>query len=237
MNSGLKYRHEHKYYINFHQYLILRQRLKHLMKIDQNAGSAGEYHIRSLYFDDINNKALDEKLAGIRDRVKYRIRIYNFEDTVIHLEKKIKYKDFIAKEKEKIPKQMVKSLLAGNYEALNNPQKPLLYEVYYGMKNKLLRPRVIVDYLREPYVAQTGNVRITFDKNLKTGLHAVDIFNKQLQTVHAIDENFIIIEVKYDEYIPEYVKIALQIEGLRRQSISKYVLCRKYTKANSWEDQ
>lgn len=188
MNSGLKYRHELKYCINFHQYLNLRQRLKQLMKLDQNAGVAGEYHIRSLYFDDINNKALDEKLAGIRDRAKYRIRIYNTDDTVIHLEKKIKYGDYIAKVKEKISREMVESLLSGNYEVFNNPEKPLLAEVYYRMKNKLLRPKVIVDYLREPYVAQTGNVRITFDKNLKTGLHAVEIFNKELPTVYAIDE-------------------------------------------------
>lgn len=237
MHPRLKYRHELKYYINFHQYLIIRQRLKHLMKLDKNTGPTGEYHIRSLYLDDINNKALYEKLAGIRDRAKYRIRIYNLEDKVIHLEKKIKYKDLIAKKKERISRELVESILAGNYEALNDPEKPLLYEINYNMKNKLLRPKVIVDYTREPYVARTGNVRITFDKNLKTGLHAVDIFSRELQTVRVIDDNFVIIEVKYDEYIPEYVKIALQINGLYRQAISKYVLCRKYTKANSWEDQ
>lgn len=88
MNNKLNYRNELKFYINFHQYFIIRQRLKDLMEQDKHVGPTGEYHIRSLYFDDINNKALHEKLGGVRDRVKYRIRIYNGQDHVIHFEKK-----------------------------------------------------------------------------------------------------------------------------------------------------
>ncbi|MNI43183.1 VTC domain protein [compost metagenome] len=236
MNKQLKYRHELKYFVNQHQFYTIRQRLKSLMKQDDHVGSTGEYHIRSLYFDDVNNKALHEKLGGIKDRVKYRIRVYNVQDKVIHFEKKIKHLDYIAKVKEPITRAMYEAIAAGDYEVMNVPDKPLLMEIYNEMKHNLLRPKVIVDYVREPYVCHNGNVRITFDKELRTGLHSVDLFNKDLDPVRALDQNLIILEVKYDEYIPEYVKMALQLEGLNRQSASKYVICRKYLKLNSWED-
>lgn len=237
MQKKLQYRQELKFYMNTHQYVIIRQRLKSLMQHDKHAGSLGQYHIRSLYFDDINNKALHDKLGGVRNRVKWRIRIYNLQDHFIQLEKKIKKDNCIAKVKEEISKDMLDSLLNGDIEVLNIPGKPLLFEMYLEMKHRLLRPKVIVDYEREAYVAWTGNVRITFDKDLKTGLNATDILNQELAVIQALDENFIILEVKYDEYIPEYIKAALQLEGLKRQSASKYVICRKFIKSNIWEDQ
>ncbi|MBD2872689.1 polyphosphate polymerase domain-containing protein [Paenibacillus arenilitoris] len=236
MNNKLKYRNELKFFVNHHQYYVIRQRLKGLMKPDKHAGPTGEYHIRSLYFDDIDNKALHEKLGGIRDRVKYRIRIYNGCDGVIHFEKKIKFKDYIAKVKEPLTRAMYDELLTGRYEVLKEPDRPLLHEIHDEMKHNLLRPKVIVDYVREPYVCERGNVRITFDKELRTGLHAVDIFDRSLSTVRAIDNGLIILEVKFDEYIPAYIRTALQLEGLNRQSASKYVICRKYLKLNAWED-
>ncbi|MGO4375640.1 VTC domain-containing protein, partial [Paenibacillus sp. MCAF20] len=144
--------------------------------------------------------------------------------------------DYIAKVKVPLTRAMYDEIMAGNYEVLNNPLKPLMLELYNEMKQKLLRPKVIVDYVREPYVCENGNVRITFDKELRTGLHSLDIFDKNLEPVRAIDENLIILEVKYDEYIPAYIRTALQLEGLNRQSASKYVICRKFLKYNTWED-
>ncbi|MDQ0091538.1 hypothetical protein J2T12_004975 [Paenibacillus anaericanus] len=236
MNTKLKYRHELKFMINRQQYFIIRQRLKSIVEQDAHVGPTGEYHIRSLYFDDINNTALHEKLGGIRDRAKYRIRIYNNSDNLIHFEKKVKFNDYIAKLKEPLTRDMYNSIVSGNFEVLNVPDKPLLRELYYEMRNNLLRPKVIVDYVREPYVCHNGNVRITFDKELRTGLNSTDIFDEALNSVPAIDDHLIILEVKYDEYIPEYIRAALQLEGLNQQSASKYVICRKYLKTNTWED-
>lgn len=236
MSKKLKFRHELKFMINRHQYYVIRQRLKGLAGHDEHAGQSGEYHIRSLYFDDIDNSALHDKLGGLRDRRKYRIRIYNNRDNLIHFEKKIKTGDYIAKVKERLTREMYDELLAGNIEVLNVPDKPLFLELYHEMKHRLLQPRVIVDYVREPFVCHNGNVRITFDKELRSGMNVVDIFDKDLQAVPVIDDNLIILEVKYDEYIPEYLRAALQLEGLRQQSASKYVICRKYTKTNAWED-
>jgi len=223
--------------MNQHQYHIMRQRLKHLLKQDKHAGPTGEYHIRSLYFDDIDNKALHEKLGGVHDREKFRIRIYNCSDKVIHLEKKIKLNDYVTKVKERLTRDMVESIIAGDYEVLNVPHKPLLYEMYREMKFKLLRPAVIVDYVREAYVSEWGNVRITFDKHLKSGMNSFDLFHPNLNTISAFDIPIMVLEVKYDEYLPEYIRTAIQTEGLHRQSNSKYVICRKHIKFNSWEDQ
>lgn len=236
MNPALTYRHELKFFVNRHQYYIIRQRLRHLMQQDRHVGPNGEYHIRSLYFDDIDNKALHEKLGGIRDREKFRIRIYNKSDEIIHFEKKIKFRDYIAKVKEPMTRDMYDALMEGDYEALREGGKPLLLEIFDEMKHRLLRPKVIVDYIREPYVSHHGNVRITFDKELRTGLYRTDIFDPDLEPIPALDDGAIILEVKYDAYLPSVIQTALQLEGLNRQSASKYVICRKYLKTNSWED-
>ncbi|MFB9326720.1 polyphosphate polymerase domain-containing protein [Paenibacillus aurantiacus] len=236
MNQKPKYRHELKYMINHHQFYTIRQRLKNMMRPDENVGASGEYHIRSLYFDDLHNSALHEKLGGVRDRKKYRIRIYNVQDKVIHFEKKIKRGDYIAKVKESLTRDMYEAIMRGDYGVLNRPDKPLLLEIYNQVTHNMLRPKVIVDYIREPYVCHNGNVRITFDKELRTGLHATDIFDPELKPVRALDDHLIILEVKYDEYLPEYIRMALQLEGLNRQSASKYVICRKHLKTNTWED-
>lgn len=237
MQKKLAFRHELKFYVNYHQYYLIRHRLRLLLKHDDHANDKGEYHIRSVYFDDIENKALQEKQAGIENRHKFRVRMYNKSDSVIHFEKKIKRNTFIAKEKVAITRQTLDRLLVNDYTVLENTDSPLLREAYYEMKNGLLRPKVIVDYVREAFIAKTGNVRITFDKDLRTGLNNVDPFDPNLRPVKALDEPLYILEVKYDEYIPNYIRDALQLNGLQRQAASKYTICRKYMKFNAWEDQ
>ena len=237
LNQPIKYRHELKFFVNFHQYYTIRQRLKNLMQHDEHVGPTGEYHIRSLYFDDIGNTALAEKLGGVRQRKKYRIRIYNLDDKVIHFEKKIKNGEYIAKIKESLTREMTDNILSCDFHELSIPSKPFLMELHNEMTHKLLRPKVIVDYVREPYIHPNGNVRITFDKDLKSGLQRTDLFSRELSTVRALSENQIILEVKFDEYLPSSLRNALQLEGLQRQSASKYVICRKYIKLNAWEDQ
>ena len=236
MNQSLQYRNEFKYYISPHQRFIITQKLKGILAFDQHAGDTGEYHIRSLYFDDAANTALHEKLGGISDRAKYRIRIYNKSDHVIHFEKKIKFRDYIAKLKEPITREMYEQLMSGNFEVLKEGNRPLLLEVYEQMKHRLLRPVVIVDYVREPYVCRHGNVRITFDKHLRTGLNQLNIFDPNLKPIAALDDDKIIMEIKYDQYLPAPIQQALQLEGIHRTSASKYVICRKYNKNNNWED-
>lgn len=237
MEKKLQFRHELKYYVNYHQYYLIRHRLRHFLKQDRHANENGEYHIRSLYFDDVENKALQEKQAGIKNRHKYRIRMYNKSDRIIHVEKKIKRNTFIAKQKASIDRYTLERLLVNDYTVLKRFESPLLKELHYEMKNRILRPKVIVDYVREAFVVRTGNVRITFDKDLRTGLNKIDPFDPKLRPVKALDEPVYILEVKYDEYIPNYVMDALQLNGLQQQAASKYTICRKYIKSNTWEDQ
>ncbi|HIW31994.1 MAG TPA: polyphosphate polymerase domain-containing protein [Candidatus Paenibacillus intestinavium] len=236
MSQSLCYRNEFKYFISPHQRFIITQKLKGILQLDQHVSEEGEYHIRSLYFDDVQNTALYEKLGGIRDRAKYRIRIYNKSDNIIYFEKKIKFRDYIAKLKEPISRAMYDHIIAGNYEVLKESDTPLLLEIYNQMKNQLLRPVVIVDYVREPYVSRYGNVRITFDKQLRTGLNNINVFDPNLKPIAALDDERIILEIKYDKYLPQPIQAALQLEGVHRTSASKYVICRKYNKANNWED-
>jgi hypothetical protein len=236
LEQALKFRHELKYLINPHQYIIIKQRLRRLLLPDRHAGPQGEYHIRSLYFDTIDNKALHEKLGGVRDREKYRIRIYNLSDRIIHLEKKIKRNDHIAKIREPLTREMAEALANGDPEPLNVPGKPLFLEMYRLMQGECLRAKTIVDYVREAYICPWGNVRITFDKNLRTGLNGTNLFDPRLPTVSAFDNRIVILEVKYDDYLPEFVRTALQGENIHRQTSSKYVVCRKLLKDNAWED-
>ena len=132
---------------------------------------------------------------------------------------------------------MANNILANDYQELKSTSKPLLMELYYEMTNKILRPKVIVDYVREPFIHPNGNVRITFDKDLRSGLHSTDLFCRDLNMVRALSESFIILEVKFDEFLPNPIRNALQLGSLHCQAISKYVICRKFIKLNSWEDQ
>lgn len=164
MIRNIPLRHELKYLITPAELTVLRNTLAPLMQLDQGH----EYLIRSLYFDTINDDALEEKIAGVGNRKKYRIRIYNFSDGVIKLECKSKYGDLISKQSVSIPRELADQLIAGDPEGLQRMRHPLLHDVYREMKTRLLRPVVIVDYVREAYIHPAEEVRITFDKQIRT---------------------------------------------------------------------
>tara|TARA_B100001250_G_C19712554_1_gene749877 strand:+ start:48 stop:776 length:729 start_codon:yes stop_codon:yes gene_type:complete len=241
MNLGEKlnkknFRHENKYFINFFDYSILKSRLEFLMKKDSYSDQNGNYNIRSLYFDDIRNSSLFEKQSGILVRKKYRIRIYNLNDDIIKLEKKSRIGHFINKETVRISKEQYYKIISKNYDFLIDSKKSLLREFYLDLKINMYKPEVIVDFVREAFTYNINNIRITFDKKLESGLKSVDLFNKKLVKTTAIDEPKMILEVKYDSFLPDFIKNALQISASQRYAISKYVICRKYIKTNKWED-
>ena len=233
LKSG--FRHEFKYYINFFEYEILRRKLKCCLEQDENSDEFGNYHIRSLYFDDIHNTALYEKQAGVLTRKKYRIRIYNLSDGVIKLEKKSRTGQFISKVSVSITKKQYYKILHKDVGFMKVSDNALLKELYFDMVSSLYEPIVIVDYVREAYVWQPNNVRITFDKNLSTGLNSVDIFD-DVGTIKVIEETQLILEIKYDSFLPDFIRSILQINSSQKYAISKYVICRKYSKLNPWED-
>ena len=221
-------RHELKYFITPAEMNVLRGILTPVMQLDPNGNENNEYHIRSLYFDTINDDALEEKNAGVGNRKKYRIRIYNFSDRVIKLECKSKYGDLISKQSVTIPRELCEQLIAGDPEGLQRMRHPLLHDMYREMKTRLLRPAVIVDYTREAYIHPAQEVRVTFDKQLRTGLYSHDMFNKAIPTYPVFDDPVEILEVKYDEFLPCYIQSILSGITAQRSAISKYTHCRRY---------
>ena len=221
-------RHELKYNITPAELTVLRGILRPLLTPDRNGDKNNEYIIRSLYFDTYDDQALEEKIAGVGMRKKYRIRIYNFSDQVIKLECKHKLGDLISKQSISIPRDLAEQLIAGDPEGLQRMKHPLLHDVYREMKLRLLRPAVIVDYIREAYIHEAEEVRITFDKQLRTGLFSTDLFDAKLPTYPVFDDPVEILEVKYDEFLPSYLQTVLGGITAQRSAVSKYVWCRRY---------
>lgn len=229
------FRHELKFFIAPYQVEILRQRLRHLLKKDPHAGPSGRYRISSLYLDDAADSALYEKLAGVEHRQKIRVRTYDGSDETILLEKKVKLGDGIRKERTRIDRPTYEALRRGDPTLLRDSGSPFLDEIAWQMTHRLLRPKVIVDYVREAYLYPVGNVRITFDQDLRSGLTNLDLF-RTAPLVPAPVDGLTILEVKYDSFLPRPVQDLLQLEGLTRQAASKYVLCRTLVKTHAWED-
>ena len=221
-------RHELKYHITPAELAVLRNVLTPVMQLDPNGNENNEYHIRSLYFDTINDDALEEKIAGVGNRKKYRMRIYNFSDKVIKLECKSKYGDLISKQSVSIPRELADQLIAGDPDGLQRMRHPLLHDVYREMRTRLLRPAVIVDYIREAYIHPAQDVRITFDKMLRTGLYSSDMFNPMLPTFPVFDDPVEILEVKFNEFLPTYIQALVSGVTAQRSAVSKYTWCRRY---------
>lgn len=222
----MKYRHEWKHQISYGDMLVLRRRLSVVAKGDVHA-SGGKYLIRSLYFDNMSDKALREKIDSVNIREKFRIRYYNNDTSIIHLEKKSKINGLCRKTSAELTEKQAQSIVDGNYRWMGGSGVPLLEELYRKMLQQGLRPKTIVDYTREPFVFAPGNVRVTMDYNIRTGLHCTDFLNPGCITVPAGGAP-IILEVKWDEYLPDMIRDAVQLEGCRTAPFSKYAACRIY---------
>lgn len=219
-----EYRHEWKYEINYADFLQLRQRLSVVMKRDAN-GNEGCYKIRSLYFDTPDDRAFYEKVDGVNEREKFRIRFYDDDTGFIRLEKKSKKNGLSKKVSERITAEEVQELLAGNPEWMVDEKRPLLKELYVKMKTTGLRPKTIVDYERMAFTYGPGNVRVTLDYNIRTGIHCTDLLNTNCVTVPVLPSP-IILEVKWDEFLPDTVKTAIRMNGRKVGAFSKYAACR-----------
>ncbi len=224
-------RHELKYYISQSQYQVLSRVLKTTLQPDRHGDENNEYHIRSLYFDTVYNTALAEKIAGVADRDKYRIRIYNCSDSIIRMECKSKINTYISKRGVAIDRDLCEQLIAADPTGLENSSSGLLRDVFREMRLRLLRPVVVVDYVREAYTHPVEEVRITFDKQLRSGLGSTDIFNKNLPVVPPLpNPDQIILEVKFNRLLPTYISQLLSSAAgwASRNAISKYTICRQY---------
>ena len=226
--NGLPARHELKFFINPAEVEALRARLRPVLWMDSHCVGGRPYVIRSLYFDDIADSAFNEKQAGVMQRDKYRIRIYRYSDKEIFLERKRKLGDLIQKSSVQITRRLCDQIISGDPTGLQRSSNQLLQDVYVQMRTRLLRPKVIVDYAREAYLHPAEDTRITFDLNLHSALHSIDLFNPHLPTVCPHDRNVEILEVKFNNYLPDYVANLLHGIEAERSAVSKYILCRRY---------
>ncbi len=228
MGVSEHYRHELKYEIDCAQYFPLRQRLRSVMMPDSHAGVDGRYRIRSIYFDNLRDKALREKIDGVAKREKFRIRYYNDDFSYITLEKKIKDGNLCLKIDATLTKAEFDALLAGDILWMTTHPFPLVRELYAKMQYQLLRPRVMVSYLREPYIYRAGNVRITFDSDIRTSLYHQNFLEEHHDICAADVPQTMILEVKYDNFLPDVIAHLIQMEGVRQQAFSKYAVCRRF---------
>ena len=217
-------RHELKYYINSADYAQLRARLRTVAKPDANSRENGVYKVRSLYFDNYNDKAVVEKLSGLSRREKFRLRYYNDDASFIRLEKKSKANRLCYKESTLITAEQCRALLERKYDCLKMPDKPLLMELYAKINYQNLRPRNIVIYHREAYVYMAGNVRITFDSNIKTSNSVTGFLDPNLVAIPAA--GMTIMEIKYDGFLPDIIRDILQLGWHNQTEFSKYVVAR-----------
>lgn len=220
------FRHELKYLIPYSKkdYLIGLFLGQGMVSADAHAAD-GSYLIRSLYFDDYAQSAYEEKLMGVAARKKYRIRFYDRDDSFIRLEKKIKQGSYICKESAPLSRAETDSILQGDFGFLLARREPLCHEFYAECTSNVMRPAVLVDYEREPYILDAGTVRITFDEHVRVPLGGLAPFDFSLPTIETLKQGMLIMEVKYTEYLPEFIRLLLPSEGCIHTQASKYVLC------------
>ncbi len=222
----MDYRHEWKYELDHGSLLAVRQRLSAVAKRDSHA-VGGIYRIRSLYFDNADDKALREKIDGVNRREKFRFRYYNEDPSFIRLEKKSKVNGLCRKESTVLDREQVQALLDGDDTWMLPSGDELVKELYVNWKKQLLRPKVIVDYVREPFVYAPGHVRVTLDSNIRTGMRWEEFLNQAALTLPT-GGTTAVLEVKWDEFLPDIIRDAVRTGGCLAGAFSKYAACRIY---------
>lgn len=223
----VEYRYELKFVIEKTQAEILKRQLKTVMSLDSHSISEEySYDIRSLYFDDAYSTALYDKLDGIEFRGKYRMRLYNYSDSIIKMECKHKDGDMTYKEDCSISRKVADAIIAGRYTAIIS-KTPFLQKFLANAQIRMLRPAVIVDYRRTAFTYPASSVRITFDENIRSGRYQTDIFDSSLVTYPVTTNDQLVLEVKCNEFIPAHILAILSSVPKVRLAVSKFAYCRE----------
>ena len=222
------FRHELKYEVNDVEIPVIINQINHLLSLDRHADASGAYCVRSLYFDDYENRCLRENESGTDPREKFRIRIYNGSAEKIRLECKRKERGKTLKTSCPLTEEQTRLLMVGLPVPDIASQHPVLRKLTLLMLTRRMHPVVIVEYDRLPYTYKNGNVRITLDTTIRASKEVERFLEEAIpfRPVMAIGQQ--ILEVKYDEYLPDFVYQALQLHDLRRTAFSKYYVCRKH---------
>ncbi len=217
-------RHELKHYINYADVLQIRSRLPVVACLDKNAAEGNGYRVKSLYFDNYNDKVLKEKIDGVKEREKFRLRLYNDDTSFIRLEKKSKKNGICFKENAIITADECTRLLDGDLAVLKENGNRLSLELYAKMHYQQLRAKNIVDYQREAYIYPMGNVRVTLDYDIRTSNNSHDFLKPDPVPVPI--SGVYILEVKYDSFLPEIIRGMVSLSSRRSTAFSKYAVTR-----------
>ena len=220
-------RNELKYYITYQEYVILSGLLRKIFRQDKhNKENLGGYLVRSLYFDTIDNKSFEDKVGGIEERSKYRLRIYDSDSKSVKFEIKSKTGYAVTKETAVISRNDAEEIQKANYEVMLKYNNKVLNKAYIEFRKRSYHPVVLVDYLREAFFYDANRIRVVFDRFLKsTPLH-LDLFEPDAVLMPQLRNDIVIMEIKYDNFIPMWIKQLLQIPSFERSAISKYVIGR-----------
>lgn len=230
-NQSMEYRVEKKYLCSDYELAIIRHRINGLLSTDGNQ-SGDCYSVRSVYFDTVSDDCFYANAAGEDSRTKYRIRIYNHSDKQIRYEMKHKQNGYIKKESFAMERSECEELLAGGYLKIEKRDNFPRNRVFMQQKSNRLQPVIIVEYERSAYVCPIGNVRITIDRNIAVSKDVCDFFEEELSLIPLLQPHMHLLEVKYDELLPDYIAQALDIGNLQQIAFSKYYLARQITDLN-----
>ena len=227
-SSTGRWRHEYKYIIDAAQEEILKVRMNGILFRDPHVRKDGSYLIRSLYFDDLGDSCLTENLAGSDPRSKFRIRYYNNESGRIQLEKKSKYRGMCIKDSCELSSEECGMLMNGKVPALNETMDAQKRKLLTEMELRHLIPKVIVTYERIPFVYSGGNVRITFDRKISSSGDILQFLTGMYAERPVLGCGRSVLEVKWDEVLPQHIREVMRLEGLEWTAFSKYYMCRRF---------
>lgn len=229
-----KYRHELKFLVDERDIALLESKIKNVLKPDKHNGEKGYYKIRSIYLDGYGDNCFEENESGVSPREKYRIRSYDCNDELIFLECKMKDHEMTYKKSCRLSKEQFEGIMAGRPGRLKTPEatdgesEDVLRKLQLNMQLHHYHPCVVVEYNRTAYVCHEGNVRITFDKQIAGSSYFKKFFDMEMPKRPVMPAGTHVLEVKYDEFLPNYIREILDCGKLRRTSYSKYYLCRQF---------
>ena len=229
--ADLPKRHEIKTVLTYPQYREMYARIGGIMTSDPHMPGPEGYRITSVYLDTLLEDAYNEKDSGVQHRNKYRIRAYNGDDSFIVLENKEKIDDRIAKSSARITREDYDAILAGDFSPLMKYDDPLCKEVFGLHATRGLRPKVIIEYQRQAYIHPLSMVRVTFDSLISAGVNTLDMFDRDMVTRPLFPQREVVLEVKYGDFYPMYLKQLLQNNGIKL-AVSKFVLGCDHLKQN-----
>ncbi len=221
----IEFRVENKYLVSDLDLAVLQQRLGAVMQ--QDIHQQGDcYEIRSVYFDDAWDSCMDENDAGIDCRKKYRIRTYDPVSAPIHLEIKEKQSGLTKKTACSLTREEYESIAQGGEGLTFGDRKPL-NQLLLQMRCNKMQPKVIIAYERTAFVHPSGNVRITFDRNIMASRECDSFFDERISgLIPILPAGMHVLEVKYDEFLPDMIARQLELGKLRQTAFSKYYLGR-----------